>query len=144
MKDDDLFEKQVSLISKYHKETLVRISHKRGIPVSRLVCTAIDNELLKEKIFELDLELPPANQEHAYDDEAGKILAFMKRHLDVPLTLDNYMLLRHDIGVPDRQLFLEAFSVLLDRGYIYEVPQAKFHQGVRRIQEVYKVKGLSK
>lgn len=140
MSEEKIFKKQPALISHYHYETLLRISQKRNIPISRLICIAIDNELLKERIFELETELPTANTDHVYADEAGRILAFMKKH-DAALTLDNFLLLRFDIGVPDRQVFLEAFSVLIANDYIYESAKVGLtFSGQRMIKDVYKVR----
>lgn len=99
-----------------HAETKIRgVAGLRKITMSKVIAIAIDNELERDKPFEFDLTLPNSDDtiEYAYADEAGKILSFIKG-LRVGAGLDILVMLRYDIGIPDKKVFLAAFKECLD------------------------------
>jgi len=111
-KDSKLY-KPTAFASRYHFQQLDKIREETGISIGRLICIAIDNELMKEEPFKLDTEIPDVEHvEFAFADQAGKIIEYMKT-LRSPIGLDMLLLLRHDIGIPERETFLLAFKECL-------------------------------
>lgn len=114
--------KTTCFVAKGHKDQLEYWSKIYKLPVSRLIAIAVDNELQRDKPFYLNLELPENDYiEFAFAEEAGKILTFMKTRTHT-VGLDMLLIMRSDIGVPDKEIFLSAFRDLLDRGLIKAVP----------------------
>lgn len=73
-----------------------------GMPVSRLICYAIDNEFAAgEDAFKYDAEMPTTVFiEKAYVAEAGKIFRFIKKFGS--MSLDQIALARRDIGIDSK------------------------------------------
>jgi hypothetical protein len=106
-------------------EKLQKFSQYHEMSISRLVAIAVDNELQKEKPFEFDLNVPDEKYvDMAYADEAGKILQFLKAYGG--MGVDMLMLVREDIGITDKRIFLLAFRELAQKGLIESyVPKTK-------------------
>lgn len=118
-KTDNFMVNVSSFVSFKHRDALKSISQKREIPVSRLISFAIDNELQKENAFAFDTTLPESDGDFKYANEAGKFMTFMNK-LKSSQGLDILMILRYDIGIPDRDVFLGAFKECLDKNLIEE------------------------
>lgn len=125
-------------IPKFHDNALREISKKRKISISRLVAFAIDNELCSERPFKFDTELSTEEiVEYAYADEAGKILNFVKT-LRIGAGLDILLLLRFEMGVPNKSVFLAAFKECLDKGMLEAfVPPVPRGRNVPPVPEGY-------
>lgn len=108
--------KKVALVSKYHCIELDKVKNKTKIPLSRLLTIALDNELLKDKPFDLDFTFPDSI-DFAYADEASKILDFLSVN-KFGIGLDNLLLLRHDMGIHTREAFLGGFNECLSRNIL--------------------------
>lgn len=120
-KSDNLMVKLSTYVSYHHEKVLKLISQKRQIPVSRLISFAIDNELGEEDAFDIGAEIPTYDyEEFEYAKEAGMIMTYIRR-LKKPNGLDILLVLRHDIGIPDKHIFLSAFRECLDKNLIEEV-----------------------
>lgn len=114
-----------AFISQYHRDKLGYYCVDKSLPMSRLIAIAIDNELEKEKPFNFPLDLPTQEYiEYAYVDEASKILAYMQKQ-NTGMTLDMLMILRHDIGIKDKETFLAAFRECLEKKMLEEYHQLK-------------------
>lgn len=115
---DKTFISLSTALSNYHAEKLQYHSSDRGLPLSRLIAFAVDNELAKEKPFaNFPRSIPDEeHEEYAYADQAGKILQFLKG--TGGLSLDMLIVLRHDIGVPDISDFLAAFKECIDKKFV--------------------------
>jgi hypothetical protein len=138
---DTLLTKYSAMLSKYHGEKLNAHSLKTNIPLSRLICIAIDNELGREKPFEFDTTLPNEEiEDHAYADEGGRILKFLKM-VQAGLSLDVLVLLRHDMGIPDKHIFLLTFGDLLRLGLVEKHAMSKTFMGKTRMWVGYRVVG---
>lgn len=94
------------------KDKLVTLAKERKIPIGRLIAIAIEHELEAKNPFEYNYDLP--TDEYiplAFIADAGKILTFMKKTYGLPLI--GLCLLRHEIGIPDKETFLLAFRECL-------------------------------
>lgn len=110
--------KHAVFTSKYHSDKLRDLSSKTKIPMTKLISIALDNEMERENAFEFDLTIPRDEEmELAYADQGGKLLTFIK-NLYKGLDLTYLVMLRYDIGIPDRTIFLTVFGELLDNGII--------------------------
>lgn len=102
-------------ISAYHKERLQAISKSRDIPMSRLIGFLIDTELQKENPFDVDIALPIKNYSgYRHLAEIAKIVNYMREKMTLETGLDVLILLRNEIGIPDKNLFLAAFAECLN------------------------------
>jgi hypothetical protein len=91
-----------------------------GIPMSRLVAIALDNELDTKNPFNYPCNNPKTvYKEYNYAGEAGRILDFL-RHFPKGTTRVTLMLCRRDMDIPDRTLFLEALRELLHTDMVEE------------------------
>lgn len=102
-----------------HAETVIKaIAVERKLTYSRVIAIAIDNELGKDKPFEFDLTLPEEDtcEDLIYADEGGKLLDYMAKIRGAGL--DTLILLRHDIGIPDKDTFLATFKECLGNDMI--------------------------
>lgn len=104
-------------ISQHYRKALMVILEERKITLSRLVAIAIEHEFERPNAFEYDCSLPDDNYvEYAYVDEAGKILKYMSN--SPSMSLDLMCLVRHDMGIPDRDTFLLAFRECVEKGFL--------------------------
>lgn len=114
-------------------ELLKGMSQARDLPVSKLICYAIDNELDCDPPFNYGTNIPDMEyKEYEYAEEASKILKYLMKHFQKPGTgLDMLLLCRRDIGIEKRDRFLLGFRELLEKGLIEEFyPQkVKFRYG---------------
>lgn len=105
-------------LPRWHDKKLREIGISRKISLTRLICFALDNELIKDRPFEFDLELSKEdNIEYAYADQAGKILTFINS-LHKGVALDILVLLRHSIGIESKAELLGGFKELVDADMI--------------------------
>lgn len=82
------------------------------MPMSRLVCYAVDNELDAASPFNYPAEFPDTPfLEGAFASEAGKILSFIQKY--GPHGLDSLLLSRREIGILDRNALLHGARELL-------------------------------
>lgn len=123
---------------KFTKSAAVNLSHKMHyrllntsiemkLPVSRLLAIALDNELQKDHPFsDLLVKLPEGEMlDYAYADQAGKILSYMQVNEGTGFGIDQLILMRHDIGVPDKTELLNALKECLDKGFVEAVKPKK-------------------
>ncbi len=117
MTDDKLMERISCFISKHAKNKLMYYAHDKMMTLNRLVGIALDNELMKEKPFDLETDYPDEEYvEYAYVDDAAKIIAYLKR--STGFGLDMLLLMRHDIGIPDKRVFLLAFRECVEKEFL--------------------------
>jgi hypothetical protein len=115
MNDESKMQKLQTWVSKHVKGALMFRSMNNKIPISRLIAIALEHELEREKPFEFDVTLPDEEYvEFAYADEAGRIMSYLRGDIQ-GFGLDMLCLLRHDIGIPDKQTFLLAFRELVNK-----------------------------
>lgn len=99
-------------ITNSNKDKLIQIAKDRQITIGRLLAIAIEHEFEKEVPFEYNYDLPTEEYTPlAFIEEASKILNFMKKTYGLPLI--GLCLLRHEIGIPDKETFLLAFRECL-------------------------------
>lgn len=127
--DDTMMVKVVTFLPKHHHKFLRDKAKSRRVSMSRLLSFSVDNEMLKEIPFEFRCDLPEGEfVEYAYADEATKILDYV-RTLRKGAALDIMLMLRFDIGIPDKDIFLAAFKECLEKGMIESfVPKPKYGQ----------------
>lgn len=114
--NDQMF-RVLGLVGKHSKKLLDNYSIKKGVPFTRLIGIAIANELEKDKPFEYDVSPPEGEYiELAFVEEASKIMNYMSRSSGMSLEL--MCMVRHDMGLPDKKLFMLAFRECLLRGLI--------------------------
>lgn len=91
-------------------------SEKSGMPVARLIAYAIDNEICEgaELAFEYPCEMPQTIfVEGAYTDEAQRIYKWLTKVN--AQGVDQLMLARRDIGVPEKNTLMLAIRELTSR-----------------------------
>lgn len=88
-------------------------AEERGLPVSRLICYAIDNELaLGEAAFNYEIEMPKTIFiERAYVTEAGRLLRYIQKY--GAMSLDQILLARRDIGLATKEVAMLAARELM-------------------------------
>lgn len=106
--NNNVMEKVVGLISKTRRQEIEKICLRKKIPLGILVAIAIEHEFERENPFSYDVSDPADKYlEHAFSNEANKIVLYMR--LCFGMSLENMCLVRHDIGIPDKKVFLLAF-----------------------------------
>ncbi len=113
-------------ITDKHYQEMLRLSQEKKLPMSRLVAVAIDNEFQTDKPFEWPMYpvIEGEYVEFAYAHEAGLILNFLKTQMN-GMGIDLLLLLREDIGITDKEVFLAAFRECLEKGLLESyVPKA--------------------
>ena len=100
-------------------------SEQTGIPMSRLFCIAVDNELDAPVPFNFPCVLPSNTYiEMAYAEEAQLIAKYLVKFIN-GCGRDQLMLCRRDIGILNKTTFMLAFRELLEVGVIEEIPVPK-------------------
>jgi len=106
---------------------------KSGVPISRLIAIAIDNELDAVEPFNYSLEFPDEPfLEMQYVDEGGKILRYLNKFGETGTPLINLILGRREVGIENRRIFLLAYREILHLGLVEEyVPRKRQESYVR-------------
>lgn len=111
-------------------------SRLQGLPMSRLVAIALDNELDQEKPFYYNTELPEHAEDYAYATEAERMLTYICRYPH-GIGRDHLCLARYEFGVKDRSVVLAALAGLLATDMVEEVEPTrtkfKFWMGTYRL-----------
>lgn len=104
--------------SKHAEENIKYIAKAKGVTFSRLIAIAIDNEMERDNPFEFDTTFPLEStaEKMVYSIEGGKILSYMQNIKGA--ALETLVLLRHDIGISDKQVFLAALKEVIDNDLI--------------------------
>jgi len=108
-------------ISKTIKMRLKNVSASTGLPMSTIVGLALDAEMERNPRLSYDLTLPDNYIEYAFAAEAGRILDYIKKLRKSSISIDFIYMLRHDIGVTDKEKLLGAFRELIEKEFLVEV-----------------------
>lgn len=137
-----VFTKVSATVADNDYETLLFHSEASGFPKSRLIAIALHNEMLKERPFQLPIQMPDTYyEEFKYADEAGRILNFLRKQ-DTGLGLDMLYMLRKKIGIEDGELFMEAWRELIEQNLVDEVkPSKKYYPNIPDNYTYYTVRG---
>jgi hypothetical protein len=104
--------------------TLIKIkqvSQITHVPLARLLAIAIDNELDAAIPFQYPIPFPTDEYEdRKYTQEAGKIYNYLKANFKNGIGYDMLLLVRHDIGIPERADVMQGVRELLKREMIEE------------------------
>lgn len=129
--NDPFVKIQVYVPRSVHK-ILKEKSDEMKLPISRICAIAIDNELDSPAPFTYPCVLPKSDYiPQAYIGEAGKISRFLLK-FPYGIGRDGLMLLRRDIGIPNREQLMLGYRELLEIDYIEEIKQplrSKFNYG---------------
>lgn len=102
-------------------EKLKEFNRATGIPFSRLIAIAIDNEFDSTTPFNYPIPWPETEYvEGDYMDEAVKIYNYMKNTFKGPIGYDMLLLLRLDIGVEDKKRMMGGVRELLEKNMIIQ------------------------
>lgn len=117
-KEERLFYSFGTWVSEKHDKIIRDISEKTGMPLSRVASIAIDNELERDNPFEFD-KLPDSDEStiDKYAKEGGWFLNYMKK-IPTGKTLDQLVILRHEMGISNKTVFLAVIRDCLDRELI--------------------------
>lgn len=128
-------------VSKYHITELKSLSASKKESVSQMITRLIDVELLKDKPFDTPIYSLVSSEVGAtdYADEGGKILSFMYK-LRKPQQLDSLINLRFDMGVPDRDTFIKAFSELFYNDLLTAIIASSDKRFYRKGEMLYRAK----
>jgi len=130
-------------------EALKNVSKQRGLPMQRLVGHLIDNALHKPELFDYPCTPPPNDYvPDTHLDNAKKIYDFLPK-LRNATSIDTLMMYRYDIGIPDKEEFMEAYRAGVNAGALIEIPpppRTKFKgfKSIYRIAMQYKPKESKK
>lgn len=112
---------------------LLKEKSKSGVPISKLIQIATDNELSAPAPFNFECPMPQnVFVELAYIQEAQLIAKYMVK-FPSGTGRDQLMLCRRDIGIENKQTFMLAYRELLKANVIEEIPvpkKAKFNYPV--------------
>jgi len=115
------FEKLVSYIPESLVKELKAHAKKMQLPVGRLVCIAIDNELDAPAPFRYPTELPLTEYvEYAYADEGSKIADYL-RQFTIGTGRDTLLLARRSIGVESRDEMLAGIRECIKKDIVQEI-----------------------
>lgn len=92
------------------------------MPMSRLVAWAVDNEITEgDGAFAYSHSLPTTVYvEGAYVDEGGLIYQYLMRN-GTPLSIDQLVLARREVGIPDKVKLLLGIRELIERETLVEL-----------------------
>lgn len=117
--DDPFVEVKVYMPKSLHYILKAR-SNEVHMPISKLICIALDNELDVSTPFLYPTELPDSPYvPDAYVDEAGKIYEFLK-NIPYGIARDHLLLCRRDMSIQTRDVLLLAYRELLKTELIEE------------------------
>ncbi len=117
-RDTDIFQSLISYMPKSVMELIRQKAEEIGMPMSRLVAIAVDNELDQSEPFTYPCPMPAEPYtEFTHVQEATKLFKFMQR-LPEGTTLESLMLCRRDIGLETRADLMLAYRELLEKGMI--------------------------
>lgn len=113
-------------ISTYYADIIKAHAIEHKMPVSRVVAMIIDNAFEHGNPLDYDMSLPVEGtyEENAFAEEGTLFLTFMKT-MSNGLGLDMLLTLRHDIGIPSKEIFLAVFAECLRGGLIEECKPPK-------------------
>lgn len=120
LKTDSALVMENVALSRPTLDILKKISQERGIPVSRLIAQAVDNELDAPYPFNYPCDEPSVEyDEIPYMNEAQKIFTFLQKY---PRGMDRetLMLCRREIGIENRELFMLGLRRLLKTQLVEE------------------------
>lgn len=92
-----------------------------GLPLSRYIQIAIDNELDQAKPFSYSTKFPDEDfVEDKYAHEANIIFEFLKSYSSKGISVMMLMLLRRMVGIEDRERIYRGYNELLQSGVVEE------------------------
>ncbi len=132
--------KMVRMVTVIAKDTEIKIKGMAALSkssFSRLIAIAIDHEFERERPFEFDITLPPSGdyESFTYSDEGGLLLNYMSTMRGIGL--DTLMLMRYDIGIPDKQIFLATVRECLDNDVLETMVPPLNKDGTAKHREGY-------
>lgn len=147
-RENDLFEKVAPYIPRNTHAILRALSLERGLPVSRLIAIAIDNELDQEIPFSYPVDLPDTYTEYLYAKECAALLTALQK-APAGVGRDMLVLARRDLGIADRDVLLTCLRELYDKGLAEEILPLNpkfgfFHKAYRYVRAVGLPKRLKK
>ena len=106
----------VSLSTELKRE-LEQMAIKKQVPISRLVSFALENEFAARNPFNypVELEEAPDVDDIFYLKEGRQILNFLMK-IPKGIGLVSLVLVRRDIGLPDKEILLKALAELIKKG----------------------------
>lgn len=124
-------------------------SDRTGIPMSRLICIAVDNEVSNERAFYYPTEKPGSVYiENAYAAEASKVFDFMK-YFKRGTGVDTLMLHRREMDIETPVTLMLAVRELLEQQMLFEIEpprgsQYKAVKGYKYLMPLSKTEGEKK
>ncbi len=124
--EDYLFNQYKIYIPKSLMDPLKDFAKGMCLPVSRLICYAIDNELEASIPFNYPCKLPESVYiRGTYSDEAMRVTDLMRKFTQ-GAGKDMIMMHRRAMGIPNRETLMLALREMLESGVVEEtVPPAK-------------------
>lgn len=108
-----------SNVSRATQEKLHELSIMKRVPVSTLIARAIRNEFLCPNPFEIDLKIPIEKYKDENTLESRKLFDFIR--INPYLSLEHFLILKDDIGIPDEETLKLAYYHLLQIELIEEM-----------------------
>ena len=110
------------------------VSTRTKIPVSRLFCYAVFNELeLGPDMFRFDSTVP-IHTSSEFGEESLKVYRWLEFHQG-GMSMDTLILCKDDIGISDKNVLVKSVRLLLDKG-LAELIDSPKTKGVKHLQLV--------
>lgn len=120
------FKQIVSYIDVESYKALKKQSEDLGLPISRLIGIAVDNELDQGKPFNYPCDIPETYIEYNQNKECNLIRSFLSNKMK-GLELRQLITSRRTVGVESRGMMLTCIRELLDRGdLLLEPPRTSY------------------
>lgn len=99
---------------------LRELSELKNLPMSRLICYAVDNEMVTGEPFTYLFNVPEEDFTGVYTVEGNKIRRYLE-NFPKGTGRDMLLLCRRDIGIPNKTVFHRAYKELLQNAMIEEI-----------------------
>lgn len=141
-REDDPFQEVTANIPKSIHTILKAKSIELNQPISKLIAMALDNELEAPQPFNYPVDLPTSTfVQDAYTDESGRIFSFLEK-VNYGMSLDHLLLLRRNMGIMNKSVFLLGFRELLQTNMIEDFYPEKSKFRYDTTYRYYRVKKL--
>ena len=118
--NDNIYTKVVVLLPKsIHKELVIK-ERETGIGVGKLLVIAADNELTESvNPFRYDVKNPEVPEGIFWPEEGSRILKYLES-VDAYIQKEILVAARRDMGIENREQFMQVYTELLHNGMIVE------------------------
>ncbi len=116
------FASATTFLSHVTFQMLKKKAEDMGLPVSKVIAIAIDNEMDSPNPFNYLCQMPSSTYiDGAYMDEAMKIYKYLKK-FPYGVARDTLVMHRRDMGILNKDAFMFGYRELLEKDQAEEIP----------------------